>query len=271
MLLEQERELDAAVSRRIARQKASLQRVRLALGAMVLLGAGAVAYGYSKRETLRLAAELERVRAEGAASFDQLDTCVAAHSLTKREATQCSVGWQRDKQDFKAALDELSGAGNKAQAALARRIANYTTRLRGCEEDAHKAVEAWTAEKDGLDRAAKARQEAWDAERTALGRARDERDEQLRVCQRAQGDLGMARDECQEDLAGCIEDRDTCLKAAPVASSGAHLKPVEQKPSGPADRPTEPPPAVEPGATDPGAPKPVPASVTMPNSPAGPS
>jgi eukaryotic-like serine/threonine-protein kinase len=271
VLLEQERELDAAIARRQARQKASLQRVRISLGAMILLGAGVAAYGYSKRETLRLAAELERVRSEGAASFDKLDTCVAAHSLTKRDATQCNAGWQRDKQDFKAALDELSDKGSKAQSALARRIFNYTTRLRGCEEDAHKAADTWTAEKDGLERNIKARQEAWDAERTALLRARDERDEQARACQRTQSELGAARDECREDLASCIEDRDTCLNAVQVAQSQPRPRPSEPKPSAPAARPSEPAPAVEPSPTEPGAPKATPASVTTPNSPAGPS
>jgi hypothetical protein len=214
VLLEQEREVDAEIERGLARQKASLRRIRLVAGGMLILGIGAAGFAYSKRQTLRLATELERARAAGAESFDKLDTCVAAQKLTHRRAAQCASSWQEDKREFKATLDELSAKGDAAQAALARRLAGHTARLRTCQEDSRKAADAWESEKDELQTSHLSAQSSWKAERTTLIKERDTQQRRAQTCQSTVGELGSSRAECQLDLASCIQDRDTCMSAA---------------------------------------------------------
>ena len=89
-----DRDRRAALSRVRGRRVA--RAITGALG-VALLAAVGVAYGH--RETLRLARELERARAEGAASFDRLDTCVAAHRVADREAVACSAARARDREE----------------------------------------------------------------------------------------------------------------------------------------------------------------------------
>lgn len=221
VLLEQEREIDAEIERGFARQKTALRRIRLVAGAMLLVGLSVGAFAYSKRQTLRLARDLERARAEGAASFDKLDTCIAAHKLTQREATQCASRSQRDKREFKATLNELSAKGDAAKSAMARRVVDFTLRLRTCEEDARKAAEAWTAEKDTLTAGFDKKQASWVTERSSLEASRDSQRRSAETCRRQLAEVSSSRDECRQDLATCIDDRDTCMADdAPVASAG---------------------------------------------------
>ncbi|MBW2526435.1 MAG: protein kinase [Deltaproteobacteria bacterium] len=239
VLLEQEREVDAEIERGLARQKASLRRFRLVVAGMLLCGIGAAGFAYSKRQTLRLATELERARAEGAESFDKLDTCVAAQKITHRRAAQCASGWEEDKREFKATLDELSAEGDAAQAAMARRLGRYTAQLRTCEEDSRKAADEWGQEKKELQQGFQSAKADWTSERSKLVDERDAHRRRAKTCQATVSDIGAARAECQLDLASCIQDRDTCMtSAAPaVALPTAPQSELESPPA--AEAPSE--------------------------------
>jgi eukaryotic-like serine/threonine-protein kinase len=126
ILLEPARARERAAARSVARQRL-LRRLALA-GVLVLAAVGGV-YAYSKRELLRLAGELGRARAEGAASFDKLDTCVASHQLAKREAAACRDERAHEQQGYRAALEHL--ARNDERTAFA---AALTQKLRVCED-----------------------------------------------------------------------------------------------------------------------------------------
>ncbi len=216
VLLAQEREAAAAIERGIARQKTALRRFRLAAAAMVLVGAGAVAYGFSKRQTLRLAGELERVRAEGAASFDQLDTCVASHELTQRQVAECNNQRKRDREDQQRLLGEIIVAGDSTQQSLARKATNASAKLRTCEEDASTAAASHTAEKQSLTETWSNRQTAWERKKQTLVTERDEHGRARALCAQQLTELKASRTECRQDLAGCIEDRDTCMAVPPA-------------------------------------------------------
>ncbi len=108
VLLEPERE--RARAEEIARmaQRRALARARIA-AAIVLLGAvGLGGVALWKRETLRLAGELEEARARGAESFDKLDTCIASHSVAKRETQVCAADLTREKNEHEKTLSSLA-------------------------------------------------------------------------------------------------------------------------------------------------------------------
>ncbi|PIE05624.1 MAG: hypothetical protein CSA75_03775, partial [Sorangium cellulosum] len=96
VLLEQERELAQAEEQARAQQKSNLLKTRLAVAALLLTGLVIVGYGYSKRETLRLASALEQAQALGKEQFDKLETCQSAHQLSQREKQKCEA--QRNRQ-----------------------------------------------------------------------------------------------------------------------------------------------------------------------------
>src|SRR6185436_12086840 len=86
VLLEPDREVQRLFARRALRQKVVLRASFVAVIVLACLGG---LFAYSKRNTLRLASELAAARAEGAASFDKLDTCAASHQLAQRETQAC--------------------------------------------------------------------------------------------------------------------------------------------------------------------------------------
>ncbi|MBI4700017.1 MAG: serine/threonine protein kinase [Deltaproteobacteria bacterium] len=240
VLLEQEREAEAVFHARLVRQKASLQRVRLAAAALLLCGLGVAAFGYSKRETWRLAGELERARALGAASFDQLDTCVAAHELARLEGRRCAEGRRAEVAKLSATLSSATGAAAAQRHALEQRLATAAAGLRECEKGAKVAAEAAGVEAERQRAQWDGERRSWQAERTGL---EGERDEQRRAAGSLQASLdraGVARDECRADLAQCVEDRDACT-AAPAAAKGVAAAPASAGAPAPApDGPASP-------------------------------
>jgi serine/threonine protein kinase len=171
VLLEPEREAAEAEELKRARQKTSLLRVRAAAAAMLLIGCAGLAVAYSKRETLRVAGELDKARAQGAESFDKLDTCNASHAVAKREAADCKVSRDVDRTEYKQALHAITRTGSTAEAERARQLtslqASYTAKLKTCEDDSQTAAQAAQQQQKQLD-------DSWAAERTALIAARDE-------------------------------------------------------------------------------------------------
>jgi len=230
VLLAQEREATLEIERGIERQKMSLRRLRVAAGAMLLVGLGVAAFGFSKRETLRLAGELERVKAEGAASFDKLDTCVASHELVSREAKSCDTGWQEDKEVFRRTLDIVSAEGERTQTSLARRVTTATARLHTCRDESTEAANEWSAEKDQLTTTHAGREAAWEAEVGKLVRERDDQKAAHNSCETQFGRISTSRNECRADLAGCIDERDLCMsEPAPVAAAAPQTAPIPPK------------------------------------------
>ncbi|MEO7330654.1 MAG: protein kinase, partial [Minicystis sp.] len=127
LLLEPEREAGRAVVRKAQQQRATLQRFKMAVGALLLAAAGAGAVMYGKRETLRVAGELERAREEGAKSFDKLETCAAAHRMAMvekgrvdAERDTCAATRDKERADFKQILDEVERSGSSSEAERAR-------------------------------------------------------------------------------------------------------------------------------------------------------
>jgi len=211
VLLEQERELAAEVERGIARQKASLARVRIYLAMAALVGLGIAAYVYAKRDYLALATELQRVEQEGLKSFERLDTCIASHEVTEREAQACLAGRERDQTAHTNTLAAVRAESHEQEAALTRRLTATNGQLRSCEDDAEKAAKAFDAEREELQNTLQDKEQSWAEERGQLETARDEHLAARKTCEASTAKLTQSRNQCREDLASCITDRDTCM------------------------------------------------------------
>ncbi len=237
VLLGHERELAAAVERAVARQKVALQRVRIAAGAMLLVGLGVAAWGFSKRETLRLAGELERVRAEGAASFDKLDTCIASHELTRQRAERCAEAQGQQTRQHEHKVAQILATSRQRGEQAERRLEAARARLRTCRDDAAQAAEQWLAEQQRIEEHWSGEQQSWLARQEALADERDELRRLRLVCETEASKLATARQECREDLASCIENRDICLASQPPAATAPPSSP--SAPTDPAAEPAE--------------------------------
>ncbi len=136
VLLEPEREEDRVALARMTRQRRVRRATLYGVLGLSMLG-GVVAY--SKRELLLLAGELSRVRAQGAQSFDKLDTCVASHRLARAETESCR---QQRAADLSAYQTAIAQAGKGASGSAAERshavvVASEgvcSAKLRSCEE-----------------------------------------------------------------------------------------------------------------------------------------
>ncbi|MBM4358731.1 MAG: serine/threonine protein kinase [Deltaproteobacteria bacterium] len=208
VLLEQEREAALAVERSLAKQKLALQRVSAALGVMGVLAAGAGFYTFSKRETLRLASELQRVRAEGAASFDKLDTCVASHELERRKTERCDVDRKEAAAEHTRTLASVSQGSGTAIHALERKNEVQRIRLWNCQEDADRNAAAWNKERSEQAALWNGRSAAWDTERAALAGERDEVKRERDDGRRERDDVKRDRDELKRERDDLKRDRD---------------------------------------------------------------
>ena len=113
-------------------------------------GGAARSSSYSKRQTLRLASELDRARAEGAASFGELDTCIASHQVAQREATACRDAKSHQEEEYRSKLRQVAKSGGANEASFARQMqaleATCTTRVKSCEEEKASATRAREAQ-----------------------------------------------------------------------------------------------------------------------------
>src|SRR5262249_517765 len=146
VLLEPEREAQREEERLRAQQKISLLRVRVAAGALLFIAAAGVLLAFSKRETLRLAGELDSVRRAGAGSFDKLATSLACHGIAQADVAGCRAAREQDRADFNQTLTNLQKSGSSTVADHARELqslnALYTGRLKACEDTAAAAERA---------------------------------------------------------------------------------------------------------------------------------
>ena len=215
VLLEQEREAALAIENAIAKQQVAFQRVRIALGAMAVLAAAAGFYTFSKRETLRLASELQRARTEGAASFDKLDTCIASHELERRKSERCEDDHRETEEEHSRAMTNISQGRESALQAVERKSELLRFRLHTCHEDAEKTASDGAREKGELATLWTGRSEAWSTERSTLVGERDDirrdRDDTKRdrdEFKRDRDDIKRDRDELKRDRDDVKRDRD---------------------------------------------------------------
>ena len=259
VLLEQEREAAELIEQNLRRQEAGYRRVKLALAGVALITATAVLFGVSKRETFRLAAELERAKAAGAASFEELDTCAAAHQVAKTEAEIC-----RHERDEQARVHEQASATAAATYAaeaesLTRKLSYANTRLEGCEKSAEEAAKAWATERDELTAERRsvedelARQRAsWAEEREALETKRDAFDEARRQCETKLATTSDEKKLCEQRVNDVTLERDACLLVLPTpapSGEGSETGATKAK-TAPPKEPLEPAPVASPSPTE---------------------
>lgn len=118
ILLEPEREAERCEVNARSRQKRALARARVVASIVLLAGIGVGALALWKRETLRLAGELEDARAQGAESFEELDTCVASHAVTSHEAKTCRSELVDEQAEHEKTLSALSKQGEGCAVAV---------------------------------------------------------------------------------------------------------------------------------------------------------
>jgi serine/threonine protein kinase len=216
LLLEPEREVQRSLVRRQLRQKI----VRRATFVTIIVLAGlAGLFAYSKRKTLRLASELAAARAEGAASFDKLDTCVSSYQLAQQETQTCRESKAKDQADFKASLDRIAKTGGSNEAAMSRHMqgleATYTARIRACEDEAGNAVRQREQERERMSIDWQRRQ----AELTG------ERDEQSRVAELRAGELERCRAEFESQARVLQSERAATAARAAIVPAAAPIVP----------------------------------------------
>jgi hypothetical protein len=237
VLLEPERETARAEARQKTRQRLVVQRLRRAVVALVVLATAVVGVAYNKRETLRLAGELERARIAGARSFDKLDTCTASYRVARGEIVACRADLDHDRAEFQRTLRGLSSTGDKSQAEHAREVqalqTSYASRMKVCEDaqtESEKAVAA-----------SEARASECEAARVALG---VELDEQKALVEAKLAEIDKLQSEHDELLAeerACVAERDACVATkAPAPAETASAAPSA---SGPLPSPSAAPPS----------------------------
>jgi serine/threonine protein kinase len=259
VLLEPEREAARQEERRLEHQKTALWRFRMAAAAMLLGGLGLLAWGYSKRETLRLAGELEQARQKGAESFDKLDTCVASHQVAKSEAGACRKARAEERAEYKASLDSIARTGTGSEAEHARQLQAMTNtwqmRVKACEDAAEVKDKGFLAERD-----------KYEKDKVALTTERDE----LKTVAEKRGNelasLTAERDQCVADRTTIANDRDQCRSTidpyhTPSSPSKGGSAPQPAK----TDAPSAPP--APPTSTPAAPPAPTTENATPPTSP----
>jgi len=228
VLLEPEREAERAEERAKTRARRALSRARW-VAVVVLIGGGVVGgLALWKRETLRLASEVEAARAAGEESFDKLDTCIASFGITSREARVCSQDLTGERAAHEKTLGSLAKQGEGCAEAVDS-IKDLRTQMQGerkKHEDELKAVVLeCTAAKDKLT--------------TELGGDRDKWKTDKETCDAAAKQQAI-------ELAQAQTERDQCVQGTPPtpSSSGPAVGPAPtgNPTAAPTTNPYDPPP-----------------------------
>jgi len=239
VLLAQERAETRASELAVVRQRRALGRARVAFGMLLATGIGALLWGYSKRETLRLAAELERARARGAEGFDKLDVCVAAHELSRNETRACLAQQDQEASDYTAALTKVREQHDQSKSELARR----TKKLATCEDRGQKEQKRHERERNELSQQLTAQRSAFELELLSAQNERADSEQARYRCESALASTRGSHSECRQDLANCVSVRDTCVHtppAAPAAPAAPPAKPTPDEQAPPKPAPTTP-------------------------------
>lgn len=252
VLLEPEREIEREAVRAREAQRRSLWRTRI--GAVVFLVTAVVlgTLGLYKRQSIKLAGELERARKEGAKSFDKLDSCTASFSVERREHESCEADRDRERGEHATMVAALT-KDNDGCASITTQLqdteARLSTDVRTCRDDLHLEKQSCEAnEKKITGEFATERASLWQ-ERTDCELRLESREDEVQK-------LTSERDACDSARATCVAERDACTKvpskpSSPTANADAdevygdghtHPRPTAV----PSTPPPPPPPAPEP-------------------------
>ncbi|HZO16432.1 MAG TPA: serine/threonine-protein kinase [Polyangiaceae bacterium] len=185
VLLEKEREERRAVARGVRRTRTALWVIAV----LSVIGLASFAlWGYSKRTTLKLAGELEKAKAEGAKSYDKLETCNAAVAVSQGEVKQCNDTRTQETQAHEGALNTLRGEKNGVQ----EQLTTSNNKLNTCEDD-HDALKT---KHEDMEKSFGEKQKAWEEEKKTLSEA-------TKTCQTDLEKIKGTQQTCQQELASC--------------------------------------------------------------------
>jgi eukaryotic-like serine/threonine-protein kinase len=199
VLLEKKRDAARAETDRIERQRTTLRRVQLVLAAIAVAGLGLSYYGFTKRRTIELASELEKARADGAASFDQLDTCQAAQDITVRRERACQVARAKDGVVHAAAVATMQTQDHEA----AKQLLIVQNGLKSCEDDAEAAALTCATDRETLTTSHDQDKTAWAETERQLAQERDEARDTEQACQTQMTTLETGKRTCEQELVSC--------------------------------------------------------------------
>jgi len=265
VLLEKEREEKRREEQAKERQKAALLRFRIAVGLLLVIAVVVGLVFWSKRETLRLANELEDVKNKGEASFKNLNECNAGHSVARAEAASCKTARDKDQAEFQRSLDLLSKKGEGADKVreMQTMVTSYANKLRACEEGATLAQKQCTEDiARNITIAEK--------EKSVLAAARDEQKGLAEERAKELATRTTERDACNSEKATCLEQKATCVDQKAqiliacagtptrAPSSGGGAVPASTSTPSSTGAPANPPPVVTPSTPPPPPPSPAP-------------
>lgn len=248
VLLEPEREVDRAEARARDKQRASLQRFRVAV-AVLMLGAGATAlWFFTQREKLRLMNEVENARALGQETLGNLDTCIASYVKAQSDTDKCKQGRKSDKKDYEERLEVQNKVCRSGEQ---KECVSEMNKLRDQHRDALKTCRDDTDEVKNLyDKLSETCSQ--DKQRLTT-----ERDDQKALVEQKQNELKTLadeRDRAHADATSCNTDREDLRKQLEAAKRAAaqvsYPTPAGGSTGAPsgtaAPPPQDPPPAPEP-------------------------
>ena len=238
VLLEKERREARAEAERVSRQRSSLMRSRFVLVVVALAVLSAGVYVYSKRETIQLASELQRVKAEGAASFNDLADCNAAHEVTRRDRLQCEDSRRQEAASHQSLVVGLRRDCTKTEATLNEQLTSGAAKLRSCEDNAERDAMECREERDSLETSFADKERKWDETRRELDEERAALRSAKDTCEANSDRLTKAEQSCRQDLATCRADGDIysappTAPPRPPATGPATSKPPPPPPDSP--------------------------------------
>jgi eukaryotic-like serine/threonine-protein kinase len=264
VLLEPDAEEVRQEEKRRERQALTILRFKVVFAAMIVLGVAGGAIAFTQRETLRIAADLDRARTDGAKSFDQLETCNAAHARDTQAIVDCKAAQAKSRDEQGKQIEEVMRSGSASQQDRAREAQRFNKALKTCEDN------ATTAKRVCDDETARILMENVRDKTTLSG----QRDEARRLAEEEKGQLASLsaeRDQCRAERTTCAEEREALKAAAakppphaavPVgtavpAGTSAPIATAAPEPTGPAEpkAPVVPQPKAQPAQAPPVNPK----------------
>ena len=206
VLLEKEREEKRQEEQKRERQKAALLRFRIAVGALLVAAVVIGLVFWSKRETLRLANELEQAKNQGAASFQDLSQCTASHNVARSDAATCKAARDKDQAEFQRSLEMLAKKGEGAEKVrdMQMMVASYSGKLKACEDGAALAQKQCIEDQNRTIAIA-------EKEKGQIAAAKDEQKTLAEARAKEIASLTTDRDACHAERATCQEQKATCI------------------------------------------------------------
>ncbi len=202
VLLEPEREVERVKIRAQEKQRASLQRFRVAV-VVLMLGAGVIALWFlSKREKLRLMSEVENAKAAGQETLGNLDMCITSYVKSQSDNDKCKQTLRIDKKDYE---ERLESQNKVCRSGGQQECITEMNKLRDLHRETLKACRDDTEEVKAL----------YDTCSQDKQRLTTERDDQKALVEQKQTDLKTMtdeRDRARADATSCTSERDDLRK-----------------------------------------------------------